>query len=111
MSLLSYYTLLVPNGLLPAIKLDNKMQTDSLPIMLNLDRTFTGSTHKPMFPSSTTNSIEYIRAERLMKLERTLFSSWCNLVFRSGVTAADVRGFERDMDEVDKELAVTASPW
>ena len=109
MSPLYYYTLLVPNGLLPAIMLDNKMQTDSLPIMLNLDRTFTGTAHKPMFPTNT-NSPEYIRAERLMKLERTLFSSWCNLVFRPA-SPEEVRRFERDLDEVDRELAVTASPW
>lgn len=99
---------MVPNGLLPAIVLDGQMQTDSLAIMLNLDRTFTGSKHKAMLPNK--NSEEYIRAEKLFRLERTLFSSWCSLVFRQPSRAA-IQSFEDDLDQVNTELSVTASPW
>ena len=98
----------VPNGLLPAIILDGVMQTDSLPIMLNLDRTFTGPDHKPMMPAADTT--EYQRAQKLMRLERTLFSSWCTLVFRPS-TARDIRSFEEDLNSVNAELQVTSSPW
>ena len=100
---------MVPNGLLPAIVLDGKMQTDSLQIMINLDRTFTGPKHKPMLPSS--GSAELKRAEALLQLERQLFSTWCNLVFRPSAGSSARSRFESDLDQVDRELGVTSSPW
>lgn len=99
---------MVPNGLLPAIVLDGKMQTESLAIMLNLDRTFTGPKQKPLLPAQGT--LEYARAEKLFRLERMLFSSWCTLVFRQS-TRADIKSFEEDLDQVNSELLVTSSPW
>jgi glutathione S-transferase len=76
--------------------------------MLNLDRTFTGPKHKPMLPAQS--SEEYTRAEKLFRLERTLFSSWCSLVFRQPSRAA-IQSFEADLDQVNAELLVTSSPW
>lgn len=100
---------MVPNGLLPAIIMDGVVQTDSLPIMINLDRTFSGSDHKPMLPPS--GSKELKRAETLLQLERQLFSSWCSLVFRPAAGSAARSRFERDLSDVDRELGVTSSPW
>ena len=60
----------VPNGLLPAIELDGKLQTDSISIMMNLERTFTGPNHPKMWPDD--DSVELERAGALMRLERQL---------------------------------------
>ena len=44
------YLKLVPNGLLPAINIDGQFMTESLDIMLTLDRTFKGPDHRSMWP-------------------------------------------------------------
>lgn len=101
---------MVPNGLLPAIVLDGVQQTDSLPIMLNLERTFTGPAHPPMLPPAGSAKLQ--RAERLLRLERQLFASWCQLVFRPQRGGSSSRNaFEGDLDEVDRELQATPGPW
>lgn len=103
------YLKLVPNGLLPAIQIDGRFQTESIDIMLNLDRTFTGPNHKEMWPSP--NSPEIERAKSLMRLERDLFSRWCNLVFRPSIGDGSKKFFEECFDEVNKQLGVTEGPW
>jgi glutathione S-transferase len=45
------YLKLVPNGLLPAINIDGQFMTESLDIMMTLDRTFKGPDHPPMWPA------------------------------------------------------------
>lgn len=100
---------LCPNGLLPAMRLDGgAVQTDSLPIMMTLERTFSGPRHKAMWPSDSASAA---RADKLMRLERTLFSDWCNLVFRGGPGTSAVGRFEITMMAVDRELAQTPGPW
>jgi len=95
---------------LPAIKLDGRVQTESLEIMLNLDATFTGPLHKPMWPAA--GSPEAARAQQLMRLERSLFSDWCGLVFRPSMGSRNRDMFERTMDEVNSQLTVVdSSPW
>jgi glutathione S-transferase len=61
-----------------------------------------------MFPLADT--LQYQRAEKLMRMERELFSSWCSLVFRPA-SSNQVRMFVKDLDRVDEELRRTASPW
>lgn len=98
-----------PNGLLPAIKIDGgAVQTESVPIMMTLDRMFSGDSHKPMWPA---HSKDQDRAQNLMNLERTLFSDWCGLVFRGGRGDASRKRFEQTMDVVNRELGETSSPW
>jgi glutathione S-transferase len=99
----------VPNGLLPAIELDGVLQTDSLPIMMNLERTFSGGSHPQMWPSPGTKDDS--RAQQLMRLERDLFARWCNLVFRPSLGGGSRKVFEEGLDLVDKELAATKGPW
>lgn len=100
----------VPNGLLPAIELDGVLQTDSLPIMMNIERTFTGPEHAKMFPAESDG--DYDRAVQLMRLERELFSAWCGLVFRPSLGGGSRQYFERCLDAVDAALAEnTVSPW
>lgn len=99
----------VPNGLLPAIKLDGVMQTDSLQIMLNLERNFPAPKHKKMWPSESDS--DYTRTVQLMRLERDLFSRWCTLVFRPSIGGGSRSFFEEGLDLVNQELTVTNSPW
>ena len=56
---------MVPNGLLPAIKIDNsQVQTESLQIMLNLEQMYSGPNHKQMWPSTGSPEAERARAVR-----------------------------------------------
>ena len=93
---------MIPGGLLPAIVIDQKqVQTESLEIMLNLDRMYVGSKHKSMWPDETSD--EHERAVKLMKLERQLFGAWCNLVFRPPGDR-EKKQFEDIMDKVTSVL-------
>mmetsp|Transcript_10749 Transcript_10749/g.18090 ORF Transcript_10749/g.18090 Transcript_10749/m.18090 type:complete len:420 (+) Transcript_10749:34-1293(+) len=101
---------MVPNGLLPAIQLDGNPQTDSLQIMLNLERTFSGPKHTKMWPTEEDES-EMRRAMQLMRLERESFSAWCSLTFRPSFGGGSRKYFEEVMDEIDRQLNVEEGPW
>eukprot|EP01038_Epipyxis_sp_PR26KG_P004714 gene4714-6617_t len=100
----------VPNGLLPALQIDNgQIITESLDIMLLLDEIFNDEKiHKPMWPRKDEKVLT--RAVPLMRLERELFSHWCSVVFRPS-NAQTIKGFESCLKRVDDELKVTNSPW
>jgi glutathione S-transferase len=100
---------MVPNGLLPAMALDGNVQTDSLQIMMNLERTFRGPEHPSMWPDD--NSPQLSRAKSLMGLERQLFGAWCDLVFRQSFGGISRNRFEETLDTVNRELGVTSGPW
>jgi glutathione S-transferase len=103
------YLKLVPSGLLPAMNIDGEFMTDSLNIMMTLDSTFKGPNHRPMWPQQ--GSKDAARAQSLMRLERDLFSRWCNLVFRGSMGNGPIKSFEDGLDKVNEELSVTSSPW
>jgi glutathione S-transferase len=103
------YLQLVPNGLLPAMRLDGEFMTESLDIMLTLEHVFTGPQYKRMWPVEGT--AEHERAKKLMRLERELFRLWCDLVFRPGMGNGPRQRFEAGLDEVNKELEATPGPW
>ena len=86
----------VPGGFLPAIELDGKVVTESLDIMALLDRTFT--TEKNLVPPAGTPEFE--RVKELLGLERRLFGSWCNYVFRGQGKGA----FEKDLRAVNDAI-------
>ena len=75
----------VPSGLLPVIELDGKMITESLVIMQILDETFPG---RPLLPTGdaavagSDPTASLAAANELLRLERDLFSWWCQLTFR-----------------------------
>ena len=98
------FTSKVPGGFLPALELDGQMWTESLDIMAMLDDTF------PEIPTlPPRDSDEFQRARALLQLERKLFRTWCDYVFRGGWGSK--RQFESCLDEVDKALAKTSGPW
>ena len=86
----------VPGGFLPAIELDGQVVTESLDIMALLDRTFEGIALVPR-EESTLNE-----ARELLRLERQLFRSWCDYVFRGGFGSKGA--FERDLVKVDNAI-------
>ena len=55
-----------------------------------------------------TGSAESSRAESLMRLERDLFSRWCNLVFRGSMGNGPIKNFEDGLDKV-RRLSVAAA--
>jgi len=97
-----------PRGLLPALELDGELYTESLDIMAMVDEVFTGPEHRQMLPPR--DSKDWQRMEKLLRLERGLFSAWCGYVFRPGVSGQ--QQFERMMQAVEASLGeVEGTPW
>lgn len=100
----------VPSGLLPAAEIDGQFMTDSLNIMLLLDRKFRGPSHRIMWPDD--DEVKLKRASALMRLERELFGAWCDLVFRSSFGGGSRKRFEATMDRVDRAIGEDSNgPW
>lgn len=68
----------VPSGLLPAMELDGELYTESDLIMQVLEKRFP---EKPLM--SAKGSPSYHRAQKLLRLERQLFSVWLQWLCRS----------------------------
>lgn len=100
----------VPNGLLPAIEIDGNLMTESIDIMLMLDKTFPSPHYPSLWPQGSGGEWtvqDEQRAGLLMRLERDLFSRWCNICFRG----SNMPAFEAGLDAVNRELSVTDGPW
>jgi len=100
----------VPNGLLPAMEIDGRLMTESLDIMVTIERTFPDP-EKPMIPREEPL---LARAQQLLNLERALFGAWCGYLFRPGVPfVGDGEGqFTSALEKVDSELGSnTESPF
>ena len=72
----------VPNGLLPALEENNtskKVILDSAYIMEYLENEYSD---KQMIPSRSKQPEQFSRYQKLMNLERELFSWWCTFMFR-----------------------------
>mmetsp|Transcript_4092 Transcript_4092/g.11947 ORF Transcript_4092/g.11947 Transcript_4092/m.11947 type:complete len:536 (-) Transcript_4092:48-1655(-) len=107
----------VPNGLLPAIELDGQLMTDSQRIMMTLENTFTEPQYEPegylTLPLLREDPDKLARAERLLGLERELFSWWCQWCFRpgDGPGGAHRKGFEDVLGRVDAALGEADGPF
>lgn len=125
---------MVPGGILPAITIEKsngqqQVITESGVIMELLDQWHPASEgYKPMLPEESDQS-GWKRYNQLARLERELFSYWCNLMFRpegpkmspSGIMgmlsgkkdemSGAMTGFLDCISKVDKELQSTPGPW
>jgi len=93
----------VPRGLLPAMEIDGRLMTESLDIMVTIERTFPNP-DKPMIPP---NGPLMEKAEQLLGLERKLFGAWCSYMFRPEVPflGGSEGEFTSVLQEVDDALA------
>lgn len=98
-----WYLQKVRNGMLPAIELDGRVITESDDILAALEYAF-GPLGAPMA------SITPYR-----RLERQLFSAWCQWLCRPARSAKDEarnkRQFEEILAEVDRQLRATPGPY
>uniref|UniRef100_A0A7S4T145 GST N-terminal domain-containing protein n=1 Tax=Alexandrium monilatum TaxID=311494 RepID=A0A7S4T145_9DINO len=98
-----WYLAKVPNGMLPAIELDGHVITESDEILAALETTF-GPVGQPM------RSITPLR-----RLERQLFSAWCQWLCYPARSAADERRnqqfFESVLGQVDVALTSMPGPF
>lgn len=122
----------VPSGLLPAIEVNGKIITESQVIMELLDQWHSPADgYRAMLPEDSAGRAKF---DQLARLERELFSYWCNLIFRpegpglgggnpfsrlmgggggsdnSGMSGA-MQGFLDCIKKVDQALLSTKGPW
>ena len=99
----AWYKKIVPSGMLPAIKLDKKLVTESDVILATLEEAF-GPLGAP-FSSITPQR----------KLERTLFRAWCEwLCYPSETKHEEELGaanFGNVLSLFEKELGAQPGPW
>jgi len=100
----------IPRGLLPAMEIDGRLMTESLDIMVTIEKTFPNP-DKPMIPPA--GSLRD-KAEQLLGLERKLFGAWCGYMFRPEMPflGGNDGDFTSVLQEVDDALAEnTESPF
>eukprot|EP00246_Nothoceros_aenigmaticus_P003115 TRINITY_DN1405_c0_g1_i1.p1 TRINITY_DN1405_c0_g1~~TRINITY_DN1405_c0_g1_i1.p1 ORF type:complete len:467 (+),score=61.92 TRINITY_DN1405_c0_g1_i1:75-1475(+) len=99
-----WFMKMVPSGLLPVIKLNGKVVTESMDIMLLLEKTF--PERNPLLPAQ--GSPESKAVSELIQLERTLTGAWL-----SGLRGSwgSVGGFEGVLDKVDLALKRFGGPY
>jgi len=98
-----WYTQKVPSGMLPAIELDGRIITESDTILTELENAF-GPLGQPM-----------ANIKPFRRLERQLFSAWCQWLCRPARSANDEANNKKDFEEVlaavDKSLNGTPGPY
>ncbi|GJP51372.1 hypothetical protein CLOM_g10527 [Closterium sp. NIES-68] len=120
-----WFLQMVPSGLLPVLKLDDRVITESLDIMFVLERAFPD--HTPLLPSPSDRAASQ-RVEKLLRLERQLAGAWLQWarvgdgggglmggMFRrggggGGGGGAGQRMFEEALDAVDSALQEGGGP-
>jgi glutathione S-transferase len=98
-----WYLKIVPRGMLPALDLDGRVITESDDILTALEHAF-GPLGEPM-----------ANITPFRRLERQLFSAWCQWLCRPARSAREEeynkRAFEEVLAEVDKTLGKTHGPY
>eukprot|EP00238_Polyblepharides_amylifera_P012278 CAMPEP_0196576202 /NCGR_PEP_ID=MMETSP1081-20130531/5527_1 /TAXON_ID=36882 /ORGANISM="Pyramimonas amylifera, Strain CCMP720" /LENGTH=477 /DNA_ID=CAMNT_0041894751 /DNA_START=244 /DNA_END=1677 /DNA_ORIENTATION=+ len=97
----------VPRGLLPAMEIDGEMYTESAVIAAQLESMFPA--YSPLLPPK--NSPDYAAAQKLLRLERQLFSEWMGWLTSGGGDARMRAVFTSVVDDVDAELARRGGPF
>jgi len=100
-----WYLKKVPSGMLPAIEIQNQVITESDDILLVLEKIY-GPLGKPL------NEQQVLGHRRL---ERELFSSWCNWLCRHSLFQVQEEkkkdSFKNIAKKLEKELQRNASGW
>jgi len=91
---------LQPSGAIPVAIIDGKTLNQSNDIIYTLEQLFTGGDHKPMLPSQD-DTVKRMKAQELLRLERTIFSAWMNWLTGS---ARGKGSFINVLNEVENEL-------
>ena len=91
---------LQPSGAIPVAIIDGKTLNQSNDIIYTLEQLFTGGDHKPMLPSQD-DTVKRMKAQELLRLERTIFSAWMNWLTGS---ARGKGTFIKVLNEVENEL-------
>ena len=100
-----WYLKKVPSGMLPAIEIENHVITESDEILFVLEEIY-----GPLGQSLNDNKVLEHR-----RLERELFSSWCNWLCRNSLFQAQEEqkkeNFKNVANKFEKELQKNASGW
>ncbi len=101
----SWYKRIVPSGMLPALKLDDRIITESDDILIALERAFGGLNHGMTDP----------QVLPLRQLERLLFRAWCNWLCRPSNSVREERQnrdrFTSVVEMVEQAIASTPSDY
>eukprot|EP00210_Caulerpa_lentillifera_P003523 g3362.t1 len=107
-------------GLLPVMEFEGKNYTESAFIASLLEKEFP---ENPLLPPTSKTCIklkllmkdldskEYEKCMELMKLERRLFSAWCQWLCQSWAPDRQKANFETVIGEVESALAATDGPY
>ena len=91
---------LQPSGAIPVAIVDGRTLNQSNDIIYTLEQLFTGAEQKPMLPSQD-DTAKRMKAQQLLKLERTLFSAWMSWLTGSSRSKGS---FINVLNEVENEL-------
>ena len=100
----AWYTQMVPSGLLPAVKINGKLITESLEIMLAIEREFPEYT--PLLPPPGSPDMKVV--EGLLRLEREVMGAWLQWLTRPFGNKAS---FEAAMDKMEAALVKRGGPF
>ena len=98
----------VPSGALPVIELDGQVITESSIIAGVIEEQF--PEHKNLLPYAP-GSEALLRAQTLMRLERTLFSRWMQWITSGWSDAVAQSAYCETLDSVDAELGAGGGPY
>ena len=91
---------LQPSGAIPVAIIDGTVYNQSNDIIYTLEQLFSGEGYKPMLPSQSDND-KRMKAQGLLRLERSLFSGWMNWLTGSSQSKGS---FINVLNEVENEL-------
>ena len=94
-------------GLLPVLELDGKLVTDSVSIMLALERAF--PEQKPLLPDAALDAPRHAAVASLKALEQTHASAWLGYL-RSGGDGGKAK-YEHCLDRMDAALGDFGGPY
>ncbi|CAD7697329.1 unnamed protein product [Ostreobium quekettii] len=92
-------------GLLPVMEFDGKVVTESIEIAKLLEREF------PETPLLPPEGSDRQKVNALLRLERKIFSAWCQFLCNNWGQAGLRRQFESTLDEVEAALKSSGGPY